>query len=224
MNKIKLYKYLPEEYVDDFVTKGNIFFRNLTYFRQYEDNRRGDPLEGFHRDNPDNDVVLYSPNSGKIAKGDYSYLNSTNTDLIYVFCLSCVIKEELFTEFGTDFCVEISNLSEFSRRLKVGVKRRPFSYSSGLIQNNVKYYKDNAPADFDIKNPKNLAFAKGIHYCHQEEYRFVFGESKKAFNLKQQIVDNKKYDFIGEAKKGQPMDKTICIGNIKNITAIHRGM
>jgi len=83
-----LYKYLPAKYVNPVIQDGTLLFRNLSYFRQHEDNRRGDPLERFHRDNPDNDIAIRNLSTGKTIKGDFSFLNSTDTDLIYVFCLS----------------------------------------------------------------------------------------------------------------------------------------
>ena len=105
---------MPSQYAENFVKKGDLLFRNLSYFRQYEDNRRGDPLEGFHRDNPDNDITLSDPNTGKVlAKGDFSFLNSTNTDLINVFCLSMQHDSKLYKEFGSDCCIEILYTNEF---------------------------------------------------------------------------------------------------------------
>lgn len=219
--QLKLYKYLPSQFLNAVVKKGDLLFRNLSYFRQYEDNRRGDPLEGFHRDNPDNDITLSDPKTGKIlAKGDFSFLNSTNTDLINVFCLSKAIKPELYEEFKADCCIEIIDADEFIRRTMFAVKRLISAHDSGLLTGPVNYYMHNAPAGFDIKNPQNLAFAKGVTYEHQKEFRLVFG-TKKAFDLKQQIVINKSYDFIGEAKKGTPKEKHIFIGDIRDIVKIH---
>lgn len=216
----KLYKYLPSKYVNSVVRKGNLLFRNLSYFRQYEDNRRGDPLEGFHQDNPDNDITIKNLSTGKVIKGDFSFLNSTNTDLIHIFCLSKKLDSNLYVEFKADACIEIIDVVEFLRRTMFAVKRLLSAHSNGLLFGSVKYYIENAPAGFDIKNPKNLSFAKGIHYQHQEEFRLVFG-SQRAFNLTQQIVVNQSYDFIGEAKKGAPKEKHVKIGSIEDIVSIH---
>ena len=219
---MKLFKYLPSEFVDKVVSKGDLLFRNLTYFRKYEDIRRGDPLEGFHRDNPDNDITLSCPKTGRIlAKGDFSFLNSTNTDLIFVFCLSKSHKSFLYEEFEADSCIEILDTQEFVQKTRIAVKRLLSSHQTGLLYGDVKYYRENAPANFNIKDPKNLAFAKGCHYEHQEEYRMVFG-TRKAFNLTQQIVINKRYDFLEEAKKGTQKEKHIKIGNLSDIVKVHR--
>ncbi|WP_420553818.1 hypothetical protein [Neptuniibacter marinus] len=220
---MKLYKYIPEQFVDGFVNKGHILFRNLTYFRQYEDNRRGDLLEGFHRDNPDNDITLSCPNTGRVlAKGDFSFLNSINTDLIFVFCLSRLHKEELYEEFESNICVEITDGEEFERRARLAVMRYISLHRCGLLSGNVMYYQHTAPAGFNIKEPKNLAFAKGAHYEHQQEFRLVFGTTKRAFELKQQVVINQRYDFFDEARKGQSKEKLLKVGSLNDIAKVHR--
>ncbi|MEN6488183.1 MAG: hypothetical protein ABFD66_04760 [Smithella sp.] len=216
----KLYKYLPSQFVNAVIQEGILLFRNLSYFRQHEDNRRGDPLEGFHRDNPDNDITAKNPSLGMAIKGDFSFLNSTNTDLIYVFCLSKALNQRLFNEFEADACIEIIEIEEFLKRTKIAVENLPSVHNSGLLSDSVNYYQDNAPAGFDIKNPKNLSFAKGIHYQHQEEFRVVFG-LQNAFDLTQQLVINRMYDPLGEAKKGVPKEKQIKIGNMVDIARIH---
>lgn len=218
---MKLYKYLPSQYAESFVSKGDLLFRNLSYFRQNEDNRRGDPLEGFHRDNPDNDITISDPKTGKIlAKGDFSFLNSTNTDLINVFCLSKDYETKLYDEFNSDYCIEILDAEEFIRKTRIAVKRLISLHKSGLLHRDVIYYHHNAPAGFDIKDPKNLAFAKGVHYQNQKEFRLAFG-NRKAFDLKQQIVVNATYDFIGEAKKGTSKEKHVFVGNLSEIVQVH---
>jgi hypothetical protein len=206
---------------DAFIKKGDLLFRNLTYFRQHEGNKRGDPLEGFHRDNPDNDVILSDPKTGKVlAKGDFSFLNSTNTDLINVFCLSTRYGADLYKEFECDCCIEIMDSKEFIRRAYIAVKSLVSSHKSGLLYRDVTYYKDNAPAGFDVKQPKNLAFAKGVHYKHQDEFRLAFG-TRKAFSLKQQIIINTGYDFMEGAQKGTPKEKHLLIGNLDGIVKVH---
>ena len=75
-------------------------------------------------------------------------------------------------------------------------------------------------ADFDIKDPKNLAFAKSIDYQHQGEYRLVFG-ARKAFKLTQQIVVNQHYDFRQEVMKGTTKEKLIEIGSISDLVKVY---
>ncbi len=75
-------------------------------------------------------------------------------------------------------------------------------------------------AGFDIKDPKNLAFAKSTDYQHQGEYRLVFG-TRKAFKLIQQIVVNQRYDFRQEAMKGTTKEKLVEIGSNSDLVKVH---
>ena len=215
----KLYKYLPSKYVENVFHRGELLFRNLTYFRQYECEKRGDPLEGYHRDNPDNDITITNLSKGKKIKGDFSFLNTTDSDLIYVFCMSRNHSPELYKEFNCNACIEVTDVTKFLLRVKVKLKRLIFMHKTGLLHGTVKYYAVNKPAEFNIKNPKDLAFAKDEVFKHQDEYRLVFG-TKKAFKLIQKIVINNLIDFKSEAMKGIAKEKRITIGNMSDIANV----
>lgn len=214
-----LYKYLPSQYVDAVLKRGELLFRNLSYFRQYECEQRGDPLEGHHKDNPDNDIVITNLSMGSKIKGDFSFLNLTDTDHIYVFCLSKTYSENFFQEFESDACIEINDVPEFIRRSRIAVKRLVSAHRSGLLHKSVTYYLSNEPIELNIKDPKELIFAKDLSFKHQDEYRLAFGK-KNAFKLEQKIVVNSKYDFRAEATKGTPKEKMIRIGNITDIVKV----
>lgn len=215
----KLYKYLPSEFIDNVFDKGELLFRNLTYFRQSECSQRGDFLEAHHRDNPDNDITLNNLSTGKKVIGDFSFLNTTDSDHIFVFCLSKAYRKELCEEFNSDACVEITDAPEFIRRVRVKLKRLLSTHKYGLLNGSAKYYRQNAPAEFNIKDPKELVFAKDEFFQHQDEYRLAFG-NRKAFKLVQKVVINGKYDFKNEAMKGTTKEKLITIGNLSDIARI----
>ncbi len=215
----KLYKYLPSIYVENVLKRGELLFRNLTYFKQYECEQRGDPLEAHHRDNPDNDIVLTNLSTGKKTQGDFSFLNTTDSDLIYVFCMSKTYSADLYSEFKSDACIEITDVEKFLLRAKTKLKHLVSLHKSGLIHGDVKYYAVNKSANFNIKNPKELAFAKDEIFEGQDEYRLIFGK-KKAFNLIQKIVVNATYDFKSEAMKGTAKEKLLKIGDISDIANV----
>lgn len=215
----RLYKYLPSKYLGTVFQRGELLFRNLTYFKQYECDKRGDPLDGHHRDNPDNDITITNLTKGTKMKGDFSFLNTTNSDLIYVFCMSTTYSQELYKEFDCDACIEVTDVPTFILRIKVKLKRLISLHKAGLIHNTVKYYAANKPAEFNIKDPKELAFAKDELFRYQDEYRLVYG-TKKAFKLIQKIVINKLIDFKSEAMKGVAKEKLIRIGDMSDIATI----
>ncbi len=41
-----LYKYLPSQYANALIEEGEVMFSTLSWFKQLEDQRRGDLLEG----------------------------------------------------------------------------------------------------------------------------------------------------------------------------------
>ena len=216
MEPERLYKYLPSQYSENVVEKGEILFRNLTYFRQYECEQRGDSLEAIHRDNPDNDVELFQPSTGAYSKGNFSFLNSTDSDLIYVFCLSMSHKSDLYEEFNSDTCIEITDPEDLLKRIRIKVKRLISAHNKSLIHKPVYCYAANKPAEFNVKDPFELPFAKGDAFNNQDEYRLVFG-TRKAFKLTQRIVINSRFNFREYAMSGAPKEKIITIGNISDI-------
>lgn len=220
MTPERLYKYIPSQYVDKVFKKGELLFRNLAYFSQYDDQRRGDPLEAHHRDNPDNDIVLKNLSTGTETKGDFSFLNTTDPNFIYAFCTSKEHRDDLYQEFQSEACIEVVDVEKFLLRIKVKLRRYVSCHESGLLHGDVKYYLANKPAEFSIKDPLELAFAKDIDYQNQNEYRIVFG-TKEAFKLVQKIVDNRLYDFRREASKGSPDEMLIRIGDISDIARVH---
>ncbi len=217
----KLYKYLSSKYEHSVLAKGELLFRNLTYFRQTEGKTRGDYLEAHHRDNPDNDVTITSLATGKGTSGDFSFLNSTDSDLVYVFCLSHEYKVASYDEFDCDICIEIQNPAEFIRRTRLAVMRRLSTRSHGLLADSIRYYEPNKPSESNIKNARILPFLKDNIYLNQNEYRMAFGV-RDAFKLKQQIISNKGYNFRAEANKGTAKAKIITIGAIDDIISVHR--
>lgn len=219
MKSTVLYKYLPSQYVANVMDKGELLFRNLSYFKQYECEKRGDPLEGHHRDNPDNNVVAEIVSTGEKIESDSSFLNSTNSDLIYIFCLSQSLGDNLYEEFQCDVCIEVTDVDEFIRRVRMTVKRLVSLHKTGLLHAPVSYYEPNKPPEFDIKDPKELIFAKDNAFLNQNEYRLVFG-TKKAFNLERHIVLNGAYNFREEAMKGIVKEKMIKIGGINDIANV----
>lgn len=217
----RIYKYTPSKYVDDVTKKGTVLFRNLSSFRQMEDRSRGDHLEGHHRDNPDRNVTVTSLNTGVTISGDFSFLNSTNTEKTFVYCLSTLHDERLYGDFSCDACIEIIEPAEFIRRVRIAVRRLVSVDPAGLISGSVHYYTANKPSELDIKNPKKLVFLKDEEYSYQREYRLVFGR-KNAFNLEQKIVVNSAYDFHSAAKHSIPKKKCIMIGPIQELVTVHR--
>ena len=213
-----LYKYLPSIYVDPTLDFGEILFRNLTYFRQHEGKVRGDAYEGIHKDHPGTDITLSILNTGRQSVGKFAFLNSTNPDHVFAFCLSTLLSKELMIEFECDACIEIFQPEEFIRRVQFVLARKISVHKIGLLSQFVNYYSPSEEARFNIKDPTKLVFAKDKSYAKQEEFRLSFG-SRQAFKLIQQIVQPH-HDPFDDAINGVCKDRLITIGKIHDIARL----
>jgi hypothetical protein len=90
-----VYKYLPEQYVDSFLSKGEVLFRSLSYFRDYEDCIRGDQYEGTKKFQPVDGLQITKVSTGERLNIPYSFESTVNTDDIFVFCASMVRSMKL---------------------------------------------------------------------------------------------------------------------------------
>jgi hypothetical protein len=211
----RLYKYLPSKFLDTVLKEGNILFRNLTYFRKYEDKIRGDETEGIHVDNPDNYISITSQTN--VIVGDFSFLNSIKQDDVFAFCLSKSLKEKLFTDFECDVCIPIKNVRAFLIRCRRAIEKMPEFSKIGLLHRSVDYYKCNEPAAKSIKDPFNIPFFKDARFfSDQDEFRMVFG-TKQGFSLIQKVIDNRRFRYVDEIEQGESKELIIKIGNIENI-------
>ena len=213
-----LYKYLPSKFSHAFLNRGEILFRNLTYFRQLEGKVRGDAYEGIHNDYPGTDVTLKNLTQGFSSVGKFSFLSSTNSDFVFAFCLSRRLNKELMDEFNCDVCIEIFEPEEFIKRLRFALIRLISVHKTGLLAQPVHYYNPSSLVLFDIKDPTQLVFAKNDFYAKQDEFRLSFG-TRQAFKLIEQVAfpNHNPYD---EAIKGVCKEKLIRIGQVNDIARL----
>ena len=212
-----LYKYLSGAYAKEMIEKGLLLFRNLSYFRQFEDSKRGDFYEGMHRDHPDNDITLTNLTKGFSVKGDFTVINEVSYDSIYIYCMSTIYDSILFREFNCDTCIEIADVDEFIRRIRRKVLSRPFTNAKfGLMSGNVYYYRENAPAPIDLNDPRQIPFAKDVRYQGQQEYRIAFGRGKESMKTVKAILQPS-YSYSEAARQGIPNSLSIKVGKLTDI-------
>lgn len=213
-----LYKYLPDTYVPAVLDRGELLFRNLTYFRQCEGRVRGDPYEGIHKDHPGTEREIYNFRTGFISRGAFSFLHSTDSDHIFAFCLSRRLDAQMAKDFGSNAVIEFFDPEELIRRVRFTLRRVLSVHRAGVLAKEVTYYKPDEPALFDVADAKNLAFVKNEQYRPQSEYRIVFG-SRKAFKLIQQITQPQ-HDPYYDAMKKSPAEKLIRVGLLSDIARV----
>jgi len=169
--RTKVYKYIRSQHLDDFVRRGRVLFRNLTFFRASEDAARGDLLEGRHIDRPGGGVSITNLSTGQRMQGDFAFVNSVDTENIFVYCFSMKHDEELYRSFGADACVEITSITQFVRDCRQALRRK---HSNLVICHGpVEYYSQKTAAEKCVKDPRNLPFFKPDRFASQAEYRIV---------------------------------------------------
>jgi hypothetical protein len=217
----RLYKYLPSRFAEDFLSRGILLFRSLSYFRQAEDPERGDPFESSHIDRPGSGVSITNHRTGRVITGDFAFINRLQSDLIYCFCLSRLKNLELFKQFQSDVCVEIKDVTEFLRRWRRAESKIKSFAEWELLHRDVTYFRMDRASSIDVKNPRNLPFFKLEKFCHQNEYRLVTAR-QKAFTLIQEIVDAPNYDFSKHKGNLKSREIRFKLGKLDDITSIHR--
>lgn len=224
MKRIELFKYLPSKYVESFTKEGKILFRNLTFFKEIEDdNKRRDELEGSHRDTgkSDNGFDIILQNGSKL-KGDY-FDNSINTDKVFVFCLSNVYDEKLYDDFKCDACVRITDTREFLNLCKIKIALLKGKISK-LFFNNVEYYDYTKQISMDLKEPTNIPLFKRKIYEPQHEFRLYFAENDGFKITKKITIKNSNPFNLPKDKEIKPVlkkeNRILTIGNIMHITEV----
>ena len=222
----KLFKYLPEAFVNSFLD-GNVIFRNLVYFKRVEADPRNDIFEGKHIDAPDHNVELTVVSTGRRISGRFAYHNALkDMEKVFCFCVSLKLSAELQQRFG-GACIEITEPLQFKdclersliRRNRLSRLARPI-----LLSEPVKYYKVNeaAPPEVDVKNPLHLPFLKRAQYADEAEFRFVFAR-RGGFELKQMIV-NTLFDERDEIARSEDRELIVKVGSIRDIARQVEGL
>jgi len=171
---MKVYKYLPIQYLDSLVNKGEILFRSLSYFRDYEDSIRGDEYEGTKKYRPQNGLQIKIVQTGQIFSLPHSFESSVDQDRIFVFCTSTECNGELAKEFNTNACVEIQ-VDTLVPKLEFALQTLDEVTSKEILHQNVEYYPETKEPIVDWALPQKIIMSKLDRFSGQKEYRFAFG-------------------------------------------------
>ncbi len=216
-----LYKYLPAKYVDDFVHKGAVLFRSLSYFRDYEDAQvRGDEFEGTRLHRPQNGLEITLTAKQQKVVLPHSFESTANEDDIFVFCLSTVLSADLAAQFKASACVEIKNPSKFIAGIRAALQRRPSIKNKMLVYGEVKYYTPEEPVIVDWALPEKIAMSKLSVYIPQQEYRIAFAVND-AFR-----VENTRLRLVAPGERRPPRatshpERPFKLGSLAKICKVH---
>jgi len=99
---------MSAEYAETFVHRGEMLFRALSYYRDYEDEGvRSDEFEGTRLHLPVDGLKLTKVATGEEVSLPYTFESTAREDDIFVYCLSTTLSKCLAEKFNTNTCVEI---------------------------------------------------------------------------------------------------------------------
>lgn len=177
-----LYRYMPEQYVDDFFKTGNFMISNFNRCKQLEDEARRDMNEGKNNFN------------GKAEKYRIEMQMGIG-DNPFLVCTSLYAPTKDYK-----CCIKINNPIEFAKCISdkliqkgyniTNIDLGPCFYSDKSFNGSIDkrdietiLNAENNSFDFSVlwkmandinNNPKNMFFNKDLKFMHEQEYRMVF--------------------------------------------------
>jgi hypothetical protein len=142
----RLFRYLSPEYAEAFIRNGEVLFRALSYFRDYEEDVvRADEYEGTLVHLPKEGLKVGLVETGKEQPVPYTFESSALEDEIFVYCMSTERSALIASRFKTAACVEIFDLPRFFFHLRTALSKCPNVQEEQLIYDKVKYYERHDP-------------------------------------------------------------------------------
>lgn len=169
-----LYKYFIERRWADAFLDGEILFRSLAYFRDYEDeNVRKDGNEGNSVFRPSGGLLITNHTKGtQFTMPEWAFESTANQEEILVFCASRSLTDELRQRFGAAACVEILKIPTLCERIK-----RVLPADTTFFARRVDYYDDCEGPEERWALPDLIATSKFRSYQWQNEFRIIFCET-----------------------------------------------
>jgi len=166
-----LHKYFTKRKWADAFLDGEILFRSLSFFRDYEDKRvRGDQKEGTSIFRPEGGLIVTNYTQGTTFTMPNSAFEAiTNQEEIFVSCASRSLIDELRKEFESVVCVEILKTQTLCARIQ-----RALPTNATFRAGRVEYYHQKDAPNPRWALPDQIALSKFESYKWQDEFRFLF--------------------------------------------------
>jgi hypothetical protein len=216
-----LYKYIPSKYLDAFVQRGELLFRSLSYFRNYEELQvRGDRFEGKRLFSPASGLEITKTETGEKFLLPWSFEATVQDREILVFCLSKTLSPELAREFNADTCVEITQPELLLARIRSSLQLRRWVRRGRLLHGPVDYYSSEEPPQAEWAVPERMVMRKTIEYTRQAEYRLAFarGDALQVNNVNTQITSTP--GAIQPTLEGHP-EHVLRLGSVAKLCRVH---
>jgi hypothetical protein len=214
-------RYFNEENARQFLQGGEVLFRALSYFRDYEDDGvRSDPFEGTLAHRPMDGLRVKLTKTGQEVEMPYTLESTAREDDIFVYCMSTAVSREIGQRFGAQVAVEIIRPQEFLARVRSALALRRRLRPEKLVHQEVRYYQQHEPPIVDWALPERIALRKPLSFSWQQEYRLAvpLGDAFAVENVQVKLVP------LGAARppRAQAHPKILLkLGRLANICRSH---
>ncbi|MGO7046036.1 hypothetical protein ACCT07_04610 [Rhizobium johnstonii] len=220
-----LFKFYPERRWAEALSDGQMLFRALSYYRDYEDDGvRGDPFEGSSTYRPDGGLVMTNHTQRTVQTlVDHSVFSTTNQDEIFVFCLSRGMADELWTRFEATACVEITDPALFCARVQAALPP-PAAFigrpGRQRIGGRVSYYHPSREKAARWALPDQIALTKHEDFSWQNEFRLVFSRTGalEPYRTNVSLVQG---EIAMPDKSDDHPSATVEVGGLRDICRVH---
>jgi hypothetical protein len=175
-----LFRYFSQERYANAFLDGELLFRALSYFRDFEDrDARGDPNEGQSKYRPPTGLIVINltQNTTVVLSG-FSFAANVRQDEIFIYCLSMAHADRFYNEFDAVVCVEITDIGAFCRRVQrallSGATFPAMDSGRPRLGHKVEYYDETEAGNPRWALPDRIAISKLRGYAWQAEYRMAF--------------------------------------------------
>lgn len=213
----KIFKYFSNEtHLRNFFTKGEVMFNTLAYFQSCEEDSRKDKTEGANIFYPREGLQITECSTGKKLSIPSALIsNVKKPHQVYVFCTSMEHSEDLYKKFGSAGCIEISDITEFEKRIKRSLLKAIYNIKNKyLLSDEITYYDTQNIPSTRHACPDDIVMSKPKYFSVEKEYRFSFSKNSDAFD-----VNNIDYSISKNLKinNNQSAGKKILIGELSDI-------
>jgi hypothetical protein len=166
-----LFKYYGERKWAERFLVGELLCWSVSYYRDLEDEIRGDKNEGRSEYRPQGGLVINNITQGtSFCSPSSAMLSAVKQDEIFAFCMSTSSGAVVADQLGKTF-VEILDGPEFVRRVRAALPENAAFFSRA-----VEYYDASNPPEARWAVPEFISTAKqrSPQYVSQAEYRLVF--------------------------------------------------
>jgi hypothetical protein len=183
-----LIRYFSEKNARAFAEHGEVLFRALSYFRDYEDDGvRADPHEGTLVHRPHDGLQITKVKTGEQGVLPHRLESTAKEDDIFVYCMSTELSASIAKRFNAKVAIEIIDPLGFLTRLRKSLSLRKRIRAEKLVHQEVRYYEWHEPPIVDWALPERIAMRKPISFGWQKEYRFAVPVGD-AFRIENVIV------------------------------------